>query len=186
MRCIVLVFLMGSTLIHSQIKVYLKNGEVKEGNIGKFTTAYVTAVKSFKLKTDEKGKFRKYKAKETDSILLYQNGRIVVYHSLLGVYGKPDFYALYERGKVNIYEVNSMAVTGYGAFTSTFYPIKRRNEERIANLDKGGPYWSNFAKIASEYFLDCPELAEKIKNREKGFTNKDKLKIAQYYNKSCN
>jgi len=177
---------MGLTQSHSQIKVYLKNGEVKEGNIGKFTTAYVTAVKSFKLKQGEKGKFQKFKAKNTDSIVCYQDGELITYHSLLGVYGKPNFYLLHERGKINIYKINSMTTTGYGAFSSTHYPIKRKHEERIANIHKGGPYWSNFAEVASEYFSDCPELVEKIKNREEGFTKDNQLEVAQFYNRSCN
>ena len=171
---------------HSQIKVYLKNGEVHEGRIGKFATAYGTAVKSFKLKNHKKDKFKKFKAKITDSVVCYIDGKIVVYHSLRGIYGKRDFYELYERGKVNIYEVNTMTVTGYGAYTGTYYQFKRKHEERIANLDKGGPYWSNFAKVASEYFADCPELVAKIQNREENFTHKDQVNVVRYYNKQCN
>ena len=79
-----------------------------------------------------------------------------------------------------------MTTTGYGAFSSTYYAFKRPKEERIANLDKGGPYWSNFAEVASEYFSDCPEILEKIKTREEGFTKVDQLQIVQVYNRTCN
>ncbi|MEM7185299.1 MAG: hypothetical protein AAF466_01465, partial [Bacteroidota bacterium] len=129
------ILLAGCQVGQAQIQVYLKNGEMHEGNIGKFATAYVTAVKSFKLKKGEKGKYKKFKAKDTDSVICYVDGQKVIYHSIRGMYGKPNFYLLYERGKVNIYEGSVTSVTGYGAFTSTFFYFKRKHEERIANLD---------------------------------------------------
>lgn len=164
----------------SQIKVYLKDGEIVEGKIGLFTA------KKFKLKQTKKGKSQSFKVKETDSVVLYNKRKSEVFHSVQDMHGRPRFFKLHKRGKINVYKDEGIAVTGFGAFSTVNYPIKKANEERCMNLFKGGPYWSNFAKVASEYFEDCPELASKIKNREKGFTNKDVLKVVEYYNEKCN
>ncbi len=165
--------------VSSQIKVYLKNGDISEGRIG------LIQLRKFKLKQTKKGKSQSFKAKEIDSIVSYSKQGLQVYHSVLNIFGKPRIFKLYKRGKINIYIIESTTVTGFGNFSSTYYSIKKPNEERCVDLYKGGPYWTNFAKIASNYFEDCPDLANKIKNREKGFTKDDLLNVVEYYNKKC-
>lgn len=165
---------------NSQIKVYLKNGEVKEGKIGLFKN------RVFKLKQSKKGDTEKFKAEDTDSVLFKTNKhKTEVYHSIEYDDGKFEFYKLHSRGKLNAYIIEGRTSTGYGNFSTISYPIHKPNTVGLIQFN-GGLYNVNWAEKASEYFSDCPSLAEKIKNRDKNFRKNDILNIVKYYNEKCN
>lgn len=157
----------------AQIMVYQSNGEVAVGAIGK------DKGKTFKLRKDKDSKAIKFKCKNLDSVVVVCNGPDRVFHAM----GKKGYlYELIERGKINIYKSESTTVTGYGAFTSTFYYLKRPEEKGFADLYN---QWKFFSKMAEEYFTDCPSLVEKIKQEEEGFGRNDLLNIGRYYNTHC-
>ncbi len=171
---LILFFIVGWTPMFSQVKVYLSNGEVIEAKIGNMKHDLI------KLKDSKNDKNQKIKAKEVDSVLVFEKGKQTIYHALGK--RKKSFYELCQRGKVNIYVYQSTAVTGYGNFTSTFYALKRPNDAAFADFSNN---WKWFYKLAEEYFPDCPTLIEKIKNEEDGFSRKDMKNIGEFYNKNC-
>ncbi|MEM7085912.1 MAG: hypothetical protein AAF489_07005 [Bacteroidota bacterium] len=168
---ITIVALLVSFSAQSQIRVYLKNGEVKEGSIGLFKQ------KAFKLKQTKKGKAEKFKAKNTDSIVLINQNKREVYHSI-----DSGFYRLCERGAVDIYVSEGTTVSGYGSFSYTYYLLKRPADSEFMDFSNN---WKWFYKIVESYFPDCPKLIEKVKNEEEGFKRKNILEIGKYYNSNC-
>ncbi len=157
----------------AQIMVYESNGMVTVGAIGQ------DKGKIFKLKKDKISKAIKFKCKDLDSVVVVCDGPNRVFHSI----GKKGYlFELVDRGKVNIYTSQSTTVTAYGAFSSTFYYLKRTEEDGFADLYNR---WKFFSKLAEEYFTDCPSLVEKIKNEEEGFGRNDLLNIGRYYNTHC-
>ena len=76
----------------------------------------------------------------------------------------------------------SMAVTGYGSFSSTFYHLRKSNENKMVDFSNS---WKWFYKMVAEEFPDCPSLIEKVKNEEEGFTRNDIKNIGEYYNTHC-
>jgi hypothetical protein len=67
-----------------------------------------------------------------------------------------------------------------------YYMIKRKNEKYLTTIAITSPSVTMFGKarafrkMASEYFVDWPELVERIKNEE--FTEKDVEKVVKLYN----
>ena len=171
---ILTLFLCFFTLaMNAQIKVYQSNGEVATGAIGK------DKGKTFKLQKDTKSKPIKFKTRDLDSVVVICDGPNKIFHSI----GKKGYlYELVERGKINIYTSQAATMTSYGSFSSTFYYLKRPQEEGFADLSN---QWKFFSKMAEDYFTDCPSLVEKIKKEEEGFGRNDLLNIGQYYNTHC-
>lgn len=172
-----------SCVLYSQgsMKLYLKNDSTLSG-IG------VIKLHTIKLKSNGQKGSKKVKFKDLDSaIVKTKKGDQTLYFFSNNKNKGSHYYLLEKKGIVNLYSKSYNTLTGYGTFESISYYIKRDNENIITILG-GGTIWENFKREASEYFKDCPELIDKIKNSEKGFTKKEKdLKnIVRFYNSKCN
>lgn len=122
-------------------------------------------------------------------------------------------YRVYEKvtqGKVTLYKYssfggysgmwvpsgggpgNSVYIPTGGTTSATVYGLKREGESYVSILGNSDSsimfvkIHDSFKSQGSKYFSDCPILAEKIKNKDKGFTKKDIKKVVNYYNTQCN
>ncbi len=124
---------------------------------------------------------------------------------------KISVFDLVSTGSVNLYKKTVLAgyqgywintggggVGGSNVFMGgppakkvTIYALKRTNETNATIL--GGKDTSivglklvnSFKKHSEEYFSDCPDLVDKIKNGERGFKESDIRKIVAHYNSKC-
>ncbi len=100
---------------------------------------------------------------------------------------KPIWLNVFMRGPVTLY-LNVITTTSKtGTSTEYIYYCKRDNEEVASTIAVvyGGAVikiGDPFPKIASNYFADSPSIAEKIKNKEKGYSSKEMEAIVGEYN----
>ncbi|MDR2121666.1 MAG: hypothetical protein LBP34_00940 [Flavobacteriaceae bacterium] len=95
---------------------------------------------------------------------------------------------LYEAGQ--IYQMRNSYLliksSGQKGFVGMNYFFKRPNEESLVYIGDDSPVVNPnvfLRQMARNYFSDCPDLAEKIMERE--FRFKDREKIIDYYNSQC-
>lgn len=111
-------------------------------------------------------------------------------------FSNTGWLVVIERGPVTLYGTmvksymgtfnTAAGLANYAKTTDMSLFCKRANEEGASmmvfevsgSIQIGNP----FPKMASNYFVDAPDIAEKIKNKEKGYTAKDLLGIVQEYN----
>ncbi len=74
------------------------------------------------------------------------------------------------------------ALGGYHYNINNFY-VKNEGDSEVIHLGSNQLFTKNFKQGASEFFKSCPELVEKIQNRE--FKKKDIVNIARYFNFNC-
>ena len=75
------------------------------------------------------------------------------------------------------------AFGGYHYNINNFY-VKNEGDSEVIHLGSNQLFTKNFKQGASEFFKSCPELVEKIQNRE--FKKKDIVRIVRYFNLDCN
>ena len=103
---------------------------------------------------------------------------------------------LVTSGKVTLFTFLSEAYTpnmttaegNFGHFGGysrdiTYYYLLREGEDQVTHLGSTDIFSKNFKKAGSDYFADCPELVEKIQNKE--YKKKHLEKVVRYYNKNC-
>jgi hypothetical protein len=96
---------------------------------------------------------------------------------------------LYKAGQ--IYKMNDSYLeirsSGQKGFVAMHYLFKRPNENSLVYIGDDSPTTVNpnmfLRQMARSYFSDCPDLAEKIMEREFKFKNKEQ--IIDYYNNQC-
>lgn len=102
---------------------------------------------------------------------------------------------LLEKGKVSLYKkisegsfMTQNGVNGTMMMNSNSisdYYVAKNDEETVTHLGTiGSPFSKNFKKAASEYFMDCLELVNKIQNKE--FKKRNIVDIVEFYNENCN
>ncbi|GAA3570410.1 hypothetical protein [Snuella lapsa] len=65
----------------------------------------------------------------------------------------------------------------------SYYVGKGKSDEVDHLYTKGLPFAKNFKNAMKDYFQDCPELIEKVKNKE--FNNNELWKVLEFYNRKC-
>lgn len=159
----------------------------------------LSGIDKIKFKTDKKSKASKYHFTNLDKVIIGEGEDSSTYK-----YIKVDIetYKVLKEvsfGKVSLY---TQDITGYsnGAFVPTgfgggmwiaggsSYQIKdlfvqRTEDEMATHLGSNQLFSKNFKKAASEYFSDCPNLVQKIKDKE--YKKKDIKEIVVFYNNQC-
>lgn len=175
----IIFFTYSFSFSQNEITVHLKNNQTISGS-GKLKRTFV------KLKTSNDSKSKKIDLKEIDKIDCKENNKITTFYFFKSNKGNyiRTYLQLIIIGKVNLYAATFMNVTGFGAYETTKYYLKRDNETIVTELG-GGTVWENFKKESEEYFKDCPILVKKILESKKGFAKKDVKDIVNYYNSKC-
>jgi len=173
-----LIFAFSFGFTQNSITVHLKNGTSLIGS-GTLKRKFV------KVKTSKDAKAKKIKLEEIDSINYSKKGKSTVFY-----FFKNDendlvpYLQLVADGKMNLYRYSMLVSTGYGAYESSSYYLKRDTESTVITLG-GGTVWDNFKKDSAQYFKDCPELVNNISESKKGFAKKDIERIVEFYNSEC-
>lgn len=181
--------------------IHLKNGKTLQGYVD------ITNSGNIKYSVDEESKEQKtFTYKDVKQLDLFHNDDIIVFlYKNVNNLNKAPEYKLMEvllLGKVSLYRVHnfgrydsssggSMTLQGfsYGGSQWAKYSVNNyyvsKNNGTVEKLATTGTLFAkSFKKSASEYFNDCPDLVQKIKDYT--FTKKDITEIVMFYNESCN
>jgi hypothetical protein len=97
----------------------------------------------------------------------------------LEIDGKLKLFSYYyTQQSAGYYNAATGTMSGGSAYSIEKYILQKGNEELVQ------PYGLGFKKDMAEYFSDCLELAQKIRNKE--FRKNDIEAIVHYYNSHCN
>ncbi len=145
---------------------------------------------------DKKNKKQTFYANDIREYGFTYQGEKFVYQSLtgteemyiMGIKVNPPFYRLIQDGAVKLYltYVTHTGANGQSTTSLEYMFWRHINDTFITGtaMFKRSGQGAN-AKSLEEYFADCPELSQKIKNKE--FKNGDDRfeRIAKFYNTSC-
>ncbi|MCL6296529.1 hypothetical protein [Jejuia spongiicola] len=162
----------------NSITVILKNDKIIKGS-------GVLKRKFVKIKKVQKVKSQKIDIERISKIIYKKKGKSTTFYFFKD--NEDDlisYLQLVIDGNMNLYSKSFINSTGYGAFESTHYYLKRDNESNVVMLG-GGTVWDNFKKESAEYLKDCPTLVKNISESKKGFAKKDVKKIVRFYNSKC-
>ena len=76
-----------------------------------------------------------------------------------------------------------MHMTMGHSYNISSYYVRKENETEVTHLGSTSWISKNFKKAASNYFKDCPNLVEKLQNKE--YKKKDIREIIDFYNEYC-
>ena len=171
--------------------VTLINGDIKNGLVK--VTANKIIYKSSKDAKAEKYDFSQAKSatikdkKGVESIFEFVTIKEGKDPELLEVLVN-GYLKLYGEG-TSVYMVSAPAAGGgFGhvggvSSTSTFY-LKKENENTAQFYTcKGYVPKISFTKLIDQYFNDCPEIQQKVENKE--FKKKHYKEIVEFYNQNC-
>lgn len=106
-----------------------------------------------------------------------------------GIVGKVSLYMTSRSGYATTsgnYGSGAAMAPGLGSsYTVNNYYLKREGGLSILHLGSDQLFSGKFKEGAATYFEDCPDLAGKLKDREKGFRKSDIEAIVKYYNANC-
>ena len=194
---------------YEEVELTLKDGTVLKGygNVGYFKISYKDInkknAKKYKYSEVLSAKFTLYD-KKTKAFL---KEFTVVSIDLREVETSEHQWTLgeliYNTDKIKIYGVHSfegggttmgaglggqVAVTnikmGFNSFSYDNYYCFIGTETKPRIIYEVFHFFKPFALRASQCFKECPELSEKIKNKE--FTIEDIITIGEFYDKNCN
>lgn len=152
--------------------------------------------KKISFKTTKDAKAEKIESLDIKSIRYFEDDRIIdleynyqiAYHNAKKEnpkVSKPAWMSVIMRGPVTLYLVTIITQNSNGSRTTENYYFCKREDERAATcvamaglIQIGNP----FPKIGAKYFADNPRIAEKILNKEKGYTSKNIEEIVMEYN----
>jgi len=95
---------------------------------------------------------------------------------------KPKFIKLNNGEKI---EINPIRNFYYAIdFERYSYYVGHGTNDQVKHLyTKGLPFAKSFKKSISKYFKDCPELIDKVENKE--FSKNEIWKVLEFYNRHC-
>lgn len=161
--------------------ILLANGESLEGY--------------FDIKKDRKIKFRKTLQDQKIPIDRELVDELIGYNFSLFIrkYKKGSRYKVKVvhriiEGEVELFIIKKNRSSSSGPVQASFsdethYYIGTEKGNIVTYLKLANTYSNKFSKVAEEYFGDCPELIDKIKNR--GFERNDIIGIVSFYNNKC-
>lgn len=158
-------------------KIFLRSGDSIVGVKGKFL------INTFKYKTHDRAKAIKIDKSEIDHVQIrYPSGNVGEIYVFQTI-NSNNFISIERevKGKyVDLY-TNSFP---YGMQTVYEYYVKKQGDSRLTDLGRYSPLINDLRGKVIDYFSDCPELVEKIKNGD--FKVRDGLKkIVEFYNENC-
>ncbi|RRO16773.1 hypothetical protein [Flavobacteriaceae bacterium 14752] len=107
------------------------------------------------------------------------------------VAGKNQYLLLEEEivGPVSLYiqtteGTNTEYATGMTYnYTSIGYYVKKEHNNEVIFLTSDSALNFKFTEIGQTFFRDCPELVQKIEDKD--FRKKDVYEVVKFYNKNC-
>jgi len=185
----ILIFSLNCISQNQKATIYLRSGDTIQGLV-KFTSFGI------KFRYDKQSKKENYDAKKIIKLDINEQGKTNTYvYKLAKDYGHsatPKLMTLITKGKINLYRIiitnTSFQMHGIIAVASTHsmehYYVCRNNSDVVTRLTTVGTFLDkNFIKAASEYFSDCQDVVNRIKN--KNYRKKDMEEIVKLYNRSC-
>jgi hypothetical protein len=171
--------------------IFLHDGTQKEGLV----EAPKFNAKSVNFKTDGSSKAQKIKTDDIKTIrfITENDGKVEMDAVRVNVppgnnpfIRRPLFLEVVERGPVTLYYVKIRNISSNAVYDQSFYYCKIESE-KIAMFTfydlAPGSITDPFRKtVGPQIFADNPEIVEKIRNKEKGYTHKDIVKIVREYN----
>lgn len=158
----------------------------------------IIGIKEVKFKSTKKEKATFYPMMQMEKVVIHYLESSSTY--VLRETNSGSFRVMKELevGKVNLYTIETHTSSapiytggagggwtggGFSYQINNLY-VQKEGEIKVTHLGSTGLFSKNFKKAASEYFKDCPDLTEKIMNKE--FKKRDIRTIVKYYNESCN
>jgi len=124
---------------------------------------------------------RIYEEKVSARNFTTQDGVINKPNSIIDI-NTPKIIKLNNGGKIEPNQIESF----YYAidFERYSYYVGLGASDQVKHLyTKGLPFAKSFKKSISKYFKDCPELIDKVENKE--FSKNEIWKILEFYNRQC-
>ncbi len=192
MKYILLIIGLSLTLnSYCQDKLIFKDGNEKTGKVIEINKSKIKFI------ADGTEKKKTYNQKDLDKVLVLENGEEVEYlFAQVPTLGTVLLAKISQggEGKASLYVTQSYIyggdTKGVGGFTThhnggsvLLYYAKRDNEKNYYDLNYDGAVVNKFKNRASKYLKDCPELANRIKNRE--FGKLDVREIFRIYDEEC-
>ncbi|AXT49882.1 hypothetical protein D1818_03225 [Aquimarina sp. BL5] len=148
---------------------------------------------TMKYRKNKKEKARFIDLKDVEKIKIYKKDGVYfrAYKKIKGT-SKYKYLELIEEGKLTIYrkfkpvylptDRNGQPLYFFEKNLVDYY-VQREGEEEVTPLISSGFFSVNFKKVALDYFSDCEELIDKIKQEE--LTKDDFSLIVDFYNYEC-
>lgn len=148
---------------------------------------------TMKYRKNKKEKARFIDLKDVEKIKIYKKDGVYfrAYKKIKGT-SKYKYLELIEEGKLTIYrkfkpvylpaDRNGQPLYFFEKNLVDYY-VQREGEEEVTPLISSGFFSVNFKKVALDYFSDCKELIDKIKQEE--LTKDDFSLIVDFYNYEC-
>lgn len=170
----------------------MKNGSFLEGEMFHIS-ADDTKLKLYE--TGKKGVSKYIELNEVETVKFYTQDGIVIFESLMifkdgrakDVMKKPSAGQIVYAGEnITLYMFHLLKPTNPNLAYGRYFGVKRKGDQAAAilTMQEAGTLNSNafFRTHAYEYFnRDCPELAQKIKN--KTYKHKDILEVVKEYDR---
>jgi hypothetical protein len=179
---------------YTKVKIIFKDGTILKG-LSKRKGSH-----QIKFKKDRSSKAKKYQLKEVEEYFEYYNGEKVKYKYLY-IKESRKYLLMQEviKDKVSLYIIGTSgqhvgmgfggnsdgfgSVGGASSFSIESYYLKREGEKEVTYITSTGAFSRNFIDSTSYFFIDCPELVEKIKKKE--YKKRDIREVVKFYNTNC-
>ncbi len=179
----------------TRAELIFKDGTILEGIAEPLNNNYI------KYRKERKAKKEYFTFEEVDTLKMYYDFVPKIYVLVkIKDHPLPKILELARAGKNVVYyrdilqgNIAPMAFSSMGGGGSMisgggFYNIKhsyvrKTDEEEAEHLASSNWISKNFKNSASNFFSDCPELVQKIENRE--FKKRDLKEIIEFYNTKC-
>ncbi len=128
---------------------------------------------------------------EIDYVVKKNNLDDVVKFKFFKVAGKNQYLLLEEEivGPVSLYILTTEGTnTAFGTgmtynYTSVGYYVKKKHNNEVIFLTSSSALNFKFTEIGQAFFRDCPELVQKIEDKD--FKKKDVYEVVKFYNTNC-
>lgn len=177
----------------TKAELTFKDGTVKEG-LGKLVGNKI------KFRANRNEKTIKYHFSLLKQAKIYYQDNISIYVYLEAENTKkPRVLEEVAIGKVSLYRTatqgyapyagshggfGGVGFTGGHSYSIKNFYVREEHEEKVTHLGSNQLFTKNFKQAASNFFKDCPTLAQKIQN--KTLKKRDLIAIVEYYNQDCN
>ena len=187
--CLVILISSLTTAQKTKAELIFKDGTRLEG-LGRLTND-----KQIRYRKSVDHKKKTFSFAEVDTLKLLADGRLQLWVQVrvknkyepkileLTVVGKNVF--CYEESQM-VYRTSNTVNNGMGIgdfATETFIYLRKPGEAMAIPIITNDFIFRSFRKRASEYFADCPELADKIRKRE--LRKREIKEIIEFYNNHC-
>lgn len=172
---------------YDKAEIHFRDGKVEEGYVK------ILNFKEIKFRTSLDDKPVKFNYKKINKIIKREDGKDVEYqYKIVKAKRKnyPRLMKLVTSGKVSLYITEHKDIVGQNSPLMleydgvSYYMV--REDSHIAEYVGAKTIAigrKSVTKGLITYFRDCPNLIEKIENKE--FGKKDVIKIIEYYNTHC-